>query len=178
MNEIQNILQGCKKGDLVSQERLYKLFYPALFALCRLFFDDSHEALTALNNGMLKVYKNIDAFNEGKGSLFNWMYTIIRNEAISLLSTKKTVFVEISVVENQAADVWQCNLNQLDIQDIKTCLMALPMATRNVCRLYYLDGFTIADVAKMLNISAGTAKWHLSEARKKLKPIFEQHYSC
>src|ERR1044072_3535598 len=61
------------------------MFYPALFLLCKKFFADDHEALEALNDGMLKVYKNIGAYNSQKGEFFNWAYTVVRNAALDKL---------------------------------------------------------------------------------------------
>lgn len=177
MVEIAEILQGCKNNKTISQEKLYKLYYPALFSLTKLFFDDYHEALTALNNGMLKIYKSIHQFDESKGSLFNWMYTIVRNESITFLSSRKHSFEDIDSVKVEETEIGHYNFDKLEVNDICYCLNQLPLATRNVSRLCYLDGFSINEVAKILNISTGTIKWHLSEARKKLKPVLEKHYT-
>lgn len=176
MAEINEILQGCKANNLLSQEKLYKLFYPALFNLCKLFFDDKHDTLTALNNGMLKVYKNIDQYCETKGTLFNWMYNIIRNESISYLTSKKNIFINVELGNFDYGETANYNFNNLELKDVSYCLQQLPLATRNVCRLCYLDGFSITETSTILKISIGTTKWHLSEARKKLKPILETHY--
>ncbi len=74
----------------MSQEKLYRQFYPALYTLCKTFFENNHDILTALNNGMLRVYKNIERFDPNKGTLFNWVYTIVRNAALTLVRDKKT----------------------------------------------------------------------------------------
>ena len=177
MTSIEEILQGCKSGNPISQEKLYKQFYPALFALCNLFFDDNHDTLTALNNGMLRVYKNIHQFDESKGTLFNWMYTTIRNAALSYLTVKKNVYKNIELPEDINVEGNDYNLNNFETKDVRFCLQQLPLATRNVCRLNYLDGLNIKEIAAALNISTGTVKWHLSEGRKKLKPILEKHYT-
>nr|WP_295934295.1 sigma-70 family RNA polymerase sigma factor [uncultured Dyadobacter sp.] len=53
-------------------------------------------------------------------------------------------------------------------------LKQLPIATRRICSLFYLDGFTVKEIAEILTISDGTVKWHLSESRSRLKVIFEK----
>jgi RNA polymerase sigma-70 factor (ECF subfamily) len=68
-------------------------------------------------------------------------------------------------------------LKTLEDQDIYKLLNALTPATRVVCSLFYLEGFSIKDIAEKLELSAGTVKWHLSETRKKLKPVLEKYYS-
>ena len=40
---------------------------------------------------------------------------------------------------------------------------------RTVIYMHYYDKLTVADIAKRLEISVGTVKWHLSDARTKLK---------
>ncbi|GEM_PF-903891 len=45
----------------------------------------------------------------------------------------------------------------------------LSQRQRTVIYMHYYDKLTVADIAKRLGISAGTVKWHLSDARVKLK---------
>lgn len=92
MEELEKILLGCKNQNLVSQEKLYRQFYPGLFSLCRNFFDDQHQIITAINNGMLNVFSKINQFDETKGLLFNWAYTIVRNAALKMLRDKKKIY--------------------------------------------------------------------------------------
>jgi RNA polymerase sigma-70 factor (ECF subfamily) len=50
----------------------------------------------------------------------------------------------------------------------------LPAATRAVCTLFYIEGFSIKEIAAQLNISEGTIKWHLNESRNRLRILFTQ----
>jgi len=38
---------------------------------------------------MLRVYKNIEQFDSNKAELFTWIYTIVRNAALTLVRDKK-----------------------------------------------------------------------------------------
>ena len=175
LNTINDILEGCKQNNRQSQEELYRQFYPALFALCKQFFDDKHEALTALNNGMLKVYKNIGQYNSSKGEFFNWAYTIVRNAALTLIRDKKQyAFTELQEDVNvlPASNPFK----SLEWKDVYVHLGKLPPVTRAVCSLFYIEGFSIKETASSLSIKEGTVKWHLNECRNKLKRIFES--SC
>ena len=53
----------------------------------------------------------------------------------------------------------------------------LPNATREVFYLYAIEGYTHVEIAQKINISVGTSKWHLSNARKKLKQLIRTHYN-
>lgn len=82
------LLKGCIRYDRLSQEKLYQQVYPDLFALCHKFFDDEHDILTALNNGMMSVFNNIEKYDTRKGDLYGWIYSIVRNAAISVVRIK------------------------------------------------------------------------------------------
>lgn len=68
-------------------------------------------------------------------------------------------------------------LDGLEWKDIYKLLDALQPATRAVCSLFYLEGFSVKDISRQMDISDGTVKWHLSEARKKLRPVLKNYYS-
>jgi RNA polymerase sigma-70 factor (ECF subfamily) len=173
LDELQQLINDCAANSRLSQEKLYKQFYPALFTLCKRFFDDNHQALEALNDGMLKVYKQIAQYDSTKGSFFNWMYTIIRNTALDKLKGKN--FFTVQIVDDNTMHLAQEEnpLQLLEQKDMYLLLSVLPPATRVICILFYLDGFGIKDICHQLQLSSGTVKWHLSETRKKLKTFFE-----
>lgn len=176
MDDLQVIIQECAANNRLSQEKLYRRFYPALILLCKRFFPDNHEALEVLNDGMIKVFKNITSYQQQKGDFFNWIYTVVRNTALDRL---KLVRIPASQDLNgfQEASRQHNPLQSLEQKDLLILLDALPPATRTICNLFYIEGFSITDIASILHISSGTVKWHLSETRKKMKPVFKKHFS-
>jgi len=174
LENISHIIDGCKKQDQASQEKLYKQFYPAFFALCKSFFEDKQDVLTALNNGMLRVFTNIDQYDESKGAFFNWAYTIVRNAVLTLVRDKKSKLT-FELNKNFQAPTEGNPFKQLEWKDIYFYLDKLPATTRSVCSLYYMEGFSIKEISNAIDMKEGTVKWHLNECRSKLKIIFEKH---
>ena len=150
---------------------MYRQFYPALFALCKTFFEDKHDVLTALNNGMLRVYKNIEQFDSNKGSFFNWVYTIVRNAALTRVRDKKTETSLELLTDNLLDKALYNPFLEKEWEDIYLQLAKLPPTTRAICSLYYMEGFLIKEIAASLDMKEGTVKWHLNESRKRLKII-------
>jgi len=172
VKDLHNIIEGCKRNDRSSQEKLYRQFYPGLFALCKKFFPDNHDALTSLNNGMLNVFKNIGKYDPAKGELFNWAYTIVRNAAITHLNSLKIIQPTTELTDQIEKYLYQIPFKELEWNDLYIYLDKLPPATRAVCTLHYLEGFAIKEISEQLGISEGTIKWHLSESRTRLKTLF------
>lgn len=130
--------------------------------------------MEALNDGMLKVFKNIGRYSDDKGEFFNWVYTIVRNTALDKLKInggpRHVEVDDIDIPDNDNP------LTALESSDIYKLLDVLPPATRAICILFYLEGCQIPEIAEQLELSAGTVKWHLSEVRKRLKPVLLQYY--
>ncbi|MEO7047184.1 MAG: sigma factor-like helix-turn-helix DNA-binding protein [Ferruginibacter sp.] len=53
----------------------------------------------------------------------------------------------------------------------------LPPATQAVFNLYVMEGYNHIEIGKLLGISDGTSKWHLSEARKKMQKMIKEQNS-
>lgn len=125
---------------------------------------------------MLRVFTHIDQYQPEKGKFFNWVYTTVRNAAITHLRSITSTKNDYAGIENFPDLESSHNpLDELLANDVLVYLGELPIATRRVCSLHYLEGFSIREIAGLLGISEGTIKWHLSESRKKLKAIHSKH---
>jgi len=178
LEDLQDIIRNCARNDRKSQEKLYKQFYAPLYCLCRRFFRNEHEAIESVNDGMLKVFSSIASYREDKGKFFNWVYTIVRNTALDKLRAS-IPFTESSDILNDLpeTDPVYSPIQSLETKDMYVMLDHLNPATRVVCSLFYMEGYSIKDIADQLSISIGTVKWHLSESRKKMKVILERHFN-
>lgn len=145
-----------------------------MYNLCNKFFDDPQDIITALNNGMLRVFKNIDQYDADKSELFTWVYTIVRNSALTVVRDKKTqaAFTELS---NDIVVVEDANnpFKETDEEKVFVYLGKLAATTRAVCSLFYIEDYTIKEIATSLEMKEGTVKWHLNEGRNRLKIIFQ-----
>lgn len=175
MQDQEQIIKDCLANNRQGQEKLYRTVYPALMLLCKRFFADEHTALEVLNDGMLKVYRQIGKYDSTKGDLFNWIYTIVRNTALDKL--KLSALPLTSEINDDDPGLFSVTpLNSLEEKEFYVFLDVLSPATRAVCSLYYFEGFNIREIAEILNCSVGTIKWHLSETRNKLRPVLKKYY--
>jgi RNA polymerase sigma factor (sigma-70 family) len=178
LEDLQQLIRDCKRQDRKSQEKLYKQFYVPLYCLCRRIFQNEHEAIESVNDGMLKVFSSIGSYREDKGRFFNWVYTIVRNTALDKLRTTVSFAEHIDLLTDlPETDAGDNPLKALEWKEMYVLLDQLNPATRAVCSLFYMEGYSIKDIAEQLDISSGTVKWHLSESRKKMKIILERYFT-
>ncbi|MES2848262.1 MAG: sigma-70 family RNA polymerase sigma factor [Bacteroidota bacterium] len=168
--EVYGLIENCKANKRSSQEALYKYFYADMFRLCQRYATDPHEALSILNDGFLKAFSNISQYNTKLGSFKPWLKTIIINTAIdhTRRNKKETYVIHIDQVQEQGDDDFHLAYNW-KLEEILQHFNLLPAVTRIVVNLFAFDGYTHKDIAEQLNISETTSRWHLAEARKRLK---------
>jgi len=176
--EIENLIQilnGCKRNDRVCQEKLYLYFYPAMFNLCNKFFDNEQDIITALNNGMLRVFKHIEQYDAEKATLFSWVYSIVRNAALTQIRDNKSRLNVVELSGEMVADTTVNPFKNTEEGEVFVYLGKLATTTRAVCSLFYIEDYSIKEISASLSMKEGTVKWHLHEGRNKLKMIFQNN---
>jgi len=127
---------------------------------------------------MLKVFSSIVDYRKEKGNFFNWVYTIVRNTALDKLRPQHRSMLTTdhnNGIENLPENANGHNpLIALEGKELYHLLDQLSPATRMVCNLYYIEGYSVRDIATRLEIAEGTVKWQLSEGRKKLRTVLEK----
>ncbi len=171
----KEIVEGCIANKRFFQEKLYQQHFSVMMAMCMRHTNDRNEAMEMVNNGFLRVFKKLDTFGF-KGSLQGWIRKLVYHSMADYFrkNNKKghfLIFEEFDKPINEKAN------SNLFFDDLLTIVKQLPEATQRVFMLYAIEGYKHTEIAKQLNISAGTSKWHLSEARKRLRILLEQNTS-
>ncbi|MEM1216440.1 MAG: sigma-70 family RNA polymerase sigma factor [Bacteroidota bacterium] len=168
----KELVAGCLKNDRRCQEALYRKFFPTMFRMCRRHTKSEDEAVEILNTGFMRVFTKLHTFGF-KGSLEGWIRRLIFHSMADHYrkQNRKVRFLEI---EDWDGPTSSTPLEKLYFDDIISLVDKLPKATREVFWLFAVEGYTHVDISKRLGISDGTSKWHLSNARKKLKELVKQ----
>jgi len=171
-DDIQSLIAGCIKNDRRAQEQLYKLFHNAMAALCMRYAKNMEDATEVMNDGFLKVFKNIQQYEAGKAAISTWIRTIMIHAAIDFLRKKKVNYIDKPLYEEEAG-IENEAIQKTDADILLAMIRQLPTATQLVFNLYAIDGFNHVEIASLLDISEGTSRWHVSEARKQLKQLLQ-----
>jgi len=171
--EVSLMVQGCLENNRAAQEQLYRKYYGRMMGTCMRYLGNEDEAREVLNTGFLKVFQNLHSFL-GESNLEGWIYRIIRNAIIDKIRSR-VKFREESLTEvlEDTVGVNANALQELYAKDLLKMLHDLPDTTRLVFNMYAIEGFKHEEIAKVLSISSGTSKWHVSEARRILKQKLE-----
>ena len=165
---------GCLLGHRLAQKHLYQRYYGQFMGIPMRYTGQRSEATDVLNQAFMKIFDCMGQY-QSTGSFGGWMARIVFNTTIDHVrrqtAYQKKVSLGIEVEKPVQSEVF----GHLGAEDLFRLVQTLPPATRSVFCLYVVDGYKHAEIGTMLGIDEGTSKWHLSEARRKLKLLLSQH---
>ena len=158
-------------GDRKAQEQLYRNYYKAMMGLCIRYTKNEADAVDILNGAFLKVFTHIQRYNPAQGSIYTWIRTIVVHSCLDFIKLKSR-----SVPHKELDHALEVHLDadavsKLEVAVLLHLIRLLPPATQAVFNLYVMEGYNHAEIGRLLGISEGTSKWHLSEARKRLQQM-------
>ena len=171
-NDLQ-LVKGCIDGDLVSQKKLYERFSKKMMGVCLRYADNYEDAQDILQEGLIKVFKNIHGF-KGSGSLEGWIRKIIINTALAAYRTSNPLRLskgmeELEVIPGLDGDI----IGSISANDLLNVIRKLPSGYRIVFNLFAIEGYSHKEIAVQLNITESTSKSQYSRARKFLQKIIQ-----
>ena len=169
---IEKLIKACGKNNRRAQERIYRKLFPKMIAMVYRYTTDQDKALMIVNDGFLKMFKNIESY-EYKGSFESWVRRLVFN-SISDYFRKENKYLKFLIFEEHEKQLDDSVISKLYYEDLINLVDKLEGNTHKVFCLYAIEGFNHREIGELLNISEGTSKWHLSEARKKLKKLINR----
>lgn len=146
-------------------------------AICDCYANNEDDAVEILNDGFLKIFKEIHrytpAYTNEINSFKGWLRKIMVYTAIDHFRKNKKHHVvgELDVAIIQPASHDESGLDKLSYDEIIRFIQNLSPAYRTVLSLFIIEGFSHEEIADKLGISVGTSKSNLAKARKQLQKI-------
>ena len=145
--------------------------------ICLRYAKSNDDAIEILNDGYLKIFREIGRFTSLHDSLTadfkGWIKQIIIYTAIDHYRKydKHNKHSDIAETHYETADTDENQLEKLSYKEIVDCIQQLSPAYRTVFSLFVLDGFSHEEISEQLGIAIGTSKSNLSKARQHLQKM-------
>ena len=165
------LLEGCQRGERLAQRMLFKEFYSFGMSLCLRYATNKQEAQEMLNDGFFKVLTKINQFNLAY-PFRPWLKTVLIHAAIDYHRRKKMLLFK-EIESASAIIIEEDILDDLAYEDVLKVVQQLSPAYRTVFNLYVIEGFKHREIAAQLNISIGTSKSNLAQAKRKLQQLLQ-----
>ncbi|NQY07697.1 MAG: RNA polymerase sigma factor [Flavobacteriaceae bacterium] len=167
------------KGDTHSFALLLEKYKDMVFTLTFRMLKNREEAEEVAQDTFIKAYKSLNKF-KGDSKFSTWLYRIAYNTSLDKIKKLKKEQLTVAIDEYTEGQVRAVE-NALDNLEraeqrkmIQDCIQQLPPDSAALLTLYYFDGLSLDEIAKVLNIKASNVKVKLFRSRKKLTHILKE----
>lgn len=147
------------------QNKLYAQFASVMMVVCMRYAKNRQDAEEILQEGFIKVFTCLHQYRF-TGSLEAWIKKIMINCALQRLRSKNVLYKVIPAddMTEECIDK-DLALDNINTKELIQLVQGLPTVCRLVFNLYAFEGMKHREIAKLLNISEGTSKSNLHDAR-------------
>lgn len=149
---------------------IYTQYRDKVFGFVRSKLFNRTEAEDVVQTVFLKVYSNLDKYDETKASLSTWIYTITRNTVYDYLKEKRDHPV-LELFENTVDSEEEPDdliLNNETLEELACALQKLPQDQRDIIILIYYKNLNRRKVAQMFGMTYGQLRYLHDKAMKRL----------
>jgi RNA polymerase sigma-70 factor (ECF subfamily) len=157
-----------QRRDESAFQELVNRWEPRLYYYLRRIIEDENAVWDILQESWLAVFEGIRKLKDPL-RFPTWMYQISHNKAVSYLR-KENRYTQMTneqmVKYNEKNTAISVVKEQAEL--VHELLGKLKLAHREVLMLYFLEGFSLREMAQIIGVSEGTVKSRLYYAKNKL----------
>lgn len=175
MEELNDIIKGCKSGKRAAQAKLYKLLSKKMFGVCLIYTKDYTAAEDVMQEGFVKVFTHIKQYKH-TGSFEGWVRKIMVNTALERFRKQRLLYADKEVEQYANDFAYDDIVSNISANDLLDIVQELSPQYKMVFSLYAIEGYAHKEIAEKLGISEGASKSNLSRARVILQNKVEKHF--
>ena len=164
----KDLVEGCIADERKYQEMLDRKYADKMFTVCLTYSDDEDDACDILQEGFIKIFRNLHKFNF-EGSFEGWVRRIIVNSALEHYRKRVRKEENQSVYETYIEPQVEGVLDKINSDELIKLVNKLPSKAAMVLKLYAIEGYAHKEIAEQLGVTVGTSKSQLNRARSLLK---------
>lgn len=163
----EQLLAAHVAGDRFAFEELFHRYQPRLYQLARITIRCPDDARDALQDAMLSAHCGAPKFRHDC-SVSSWLYRIVVNACLDRLRRHKARPTTPLEAMASAGSVGDPAPGVDTAIVVELALMRLPVEQRAAIVAVDMQGFSVAEAARMLGVPEGTVKSRRARARTKL----------
>ncbi len=158
---------------------IFNDFFPSLMLFANKFLQDTDASKDIVQEAFVKSWHKTDEDFESQGALKAYLYVLVKNACISVLRKEKTKPTE-SIDQHHHAVSEKSFLNEILKEEthklLADAIASLSPQAQKVMSLT-LDGLSIDEIARELQVSPNTIKTVKKRAYKAIREIMGSHYT-
>uniref|UniRef100_UPI00404B9941 RNA polymerase sigma factor n=1 Tax=Flavobacterium sp. TaxID=239 RepID=UPI00404B9941 len=175
--EQELLVKELLKKDNNSFTLLYDNYSKSLYGVIYNLIRNKEEAEDVLQEVFVKIWSNIDSYNESKGRLYTWMLNIARNTTIDKLRSKGYNNNQKNLSADNFVYMLEDNsktMNRIDAIGIKKFIDKLKPKCIQIIELLFFQGYTQQEASEELEIPLGTVKTNNRNCMNELRLMIHE----
>ncbi len=173
INEDRQLIARTRRGDYAAFETLYDKYKGQVYRTALAIVREQGAAEDILQDCFIKVYTNIDRIDSSR-PLIPWLYRVTVNLSYNWVTRRKRWLIPLETVIDRLTTAPRTSPEQvLDENELRhvvqEAIYSLTFEQRVVLILFYLNNFSIREIAYILEVPEGTVKSRLYYGRENLR---------
>ncbi len=173
VNEEARLIARAKEGDIEAFEALYTTYKNSIYRTTLAITRDRVVAEEILQDTFLRAFRHIDNVHEGS-SISPWLHRIAINLSYTWSKKRSRWLTPLEQVVDRLVSTSGSSpehaMEQRELrQVVREAIDQLEFPHRATIVLFYLEGFSLAEIAEIMDVPAGTVKSRLYYGREKLR---------
>ena len=171
MEELGSLVERSRSGDLKAFEELVRRFQGMACGCAYSVLGDFHLAEDVAQDAFVEVYRRLGGLRD-PAAFPGWLRRIVLTQCNRMTRRKRVATHPVDGAKDVPSNrpdpaqiVEHTELRERVLQAVR----ALPAGQRMATTLYYIDGYSQAEVAEFLEVPLTTVKKRLHDARRKLR---------
>jgi RNA polymerase sigma-70 factor (ECF subfamily) len=157
-NDDSTLLARIGQGDETAMEAIFKRYSGPVYSVALRVLHDSGQAEDVMQEIFLQLWRNPEAFVQGRGSLGAWLVVVARNRAIDVLRRRKPTDSVDDVVLASPCDISAEAERNGMMEKVRVILADLPEEQRKSLEMAYFEGLSHSEIASRTGDPLGTVK--------------------
>jgi RNA polymerase sigma-70 factor (ECF subfamily) len=177
MTDLTFMINGCIKKDHRSETLFYNTYQTRVryFVIKKMKTNEYVDEIISMT--FERALNKIHLYS-GTGSIVSWLFTIVRHvmfEVINKIDKRKLSGVSYKKPEHlnliaEVNNIWSTDSSsELVVNDLLTKIKEILPKKEYIVFMAYFEGYNHREIAEKFNLTEGTSKWYLFQARNKIK---------
>lgn len=180
-SNLSSYVESAMHGDSSAFEEIYRQTYHTVYYTCLNLLKNEQDAADTTQEVYITALNSLSALKD-KEKFLPWLSRIAVNKCKNILLQNKPVTVDMDTAENVIQEdnenflpeeyITNKEKRQIVMKIIRTCLSDVQYRT---VFLHYFNGFSVSEIAEIMECPVGTVTYRLSTARGRIKQAVDKY---
>jgi len=176
--DMERLVKASQAGHREAFDELVRLYQQRAMQVAVRILGEANEAAEAVQTGFVRAYLSIGKLKEPKRFEF-WLLRIVANAAISQVRAAKRRAEKVRIADHYKDKKTPSPVERQRAEELKEAItramLKLSKREAKAISLSGLEDLSQGEVAEIMGCSVGAVKWHVFNARKKLKVLLKEY---